>query len=66
MDVNTGATHDKIALLSKRIDLVKARLSLLTNKNLLVVPKLIIDRYNIYYRKRQIIKDIFCAFGLIR
>ncbi len=66
MDVDAGATHDKIALLNKRIDLVKARLSLLTNKNLLVVPKLIIDRYNIYYRKRQIIKDIFCAFGLIR
>ena len=55
----------KIKALSKRIHLVQQRLSLLEKKNFLVVPKLFIDKYHIYGRKRQLIKDILYALGFV-
>lgn len=56
----------KINSLNNRILLVQQRLHLLKDKGIHAIPKLIVDKYNIYGRKRQVFKDILYALGFVK
>lgn len=56
----------KILALNGRKELFRARLLLLTERKINMIFKLFFDKYHIYARKRQLFKDIMCAFGFLK
>lgn len=55
----------KIFITNERIRAIEKRLLLLEHKKISVIPSLLRDRYCIYWRKRQVLKDILLALKLL-
>lgn len=65
-DSNSVALADqKLFITNERIRAIEKRLLLLEHKKISVIPLLLRDRYCIYWRKRQVLKDILLALKLL-
>lgn len=59
-------THCKYETVSKIKLSMDKRLKFLQDKKISLIPTLFRDKYKIYRKKKQIVKDILLAFGLIK